>query len=280
MHSSAHSSHDSIPPQITTLRIEKFYSKHLKRHVHIDIFLPPSYYQTEDKFPVLYANDGQDMPAVALETTLLNLFQEDKLPELLVVAIHTNKERIQEYGTAAMPDYANRGSKAANYTKFMIEELVPYVQQLYRVKREAASTAFMGFSLGGLSAFDISWHYSYIFGKVGVFSGSFWWRKKAYEDGYDDHNDRIMQVLVRNGSYKKGLKMWFQVGTKDETEDRNNNGIIDAIDDTLDMMIELERKGYKRDIDIRYVAIEGGEHTTQTWASCLPDFLMWAFATN
>jgi hypothetical protein len=159
----------------------------------------------------------------------------------------------------------------------VLDEMVPYIQQTYQVKKEAASTAFMGFSLGGLSAFDISWHHSYIFGKVGVFSGSFWWRKKAYEDGYDDYNDRIMQVLVRQGTYKKGLKMWFEVGTKDETDDRNNNGIIDAIDDTVDLITELEAKGYKKETDIDYLCIENGEHNHQTWSECLPKFLVWAF---
>lgn len=271
---------DSTNHKITTIRIDKFYSKHLKRHVVIDIFLPPNYYQTQDKYPVVYANDGQDMKAVKMESTLTRLYNENKIPHLIIVALHTSNERVQEYGTAAMPDYKGRGSKAAKYTKFILDEILPYIQQTYRVKREAVSTAFLGFSLGGLSAFDISWHHSYIFGKVGVFSGSFWWRKKAYEDGYDDENDRIMQVLVRNGSYKKGLKMWFEVGTKDETDDRNNNGIIDSIDDTLDLIKELDKKGYKKDLDYNYLCIEGGEHNQKTWSECMPDFLIWAFGTK
>jgi enterochelin esterase-like enzyme len=271
---------DSTNLKIIKVHLEQFYSKFLKRHIVIDIFLPPGYYQSKDKFPTLYVNDGQDMEAVKMEANLYKLYEKDQIPNIIVVAIHTNENRLQEYGTAAMPDYKGRGSKAPNYTKFILDELVPYIQQTYQVKREAASTAFMGFSLGGLSAFDISWHHSYIFGKIGVFSGSFWWRKKAYEDGYDDHNDRIMQVLVRQGSHKKGLKMWLEVGTNDETDDRNNNGIIDAIDDTLDLITELENKGYKKDVDIKYLCIEGGEHNHKTWSDCLPKFLIWAFGTE
>lgn len=268
---------DSTSLKTIKIRVEKFYSKYLKRHIVIDIFLPPGYYQSKDKFPVLFANDGQDMEAVKMEETLEKLYGSNQIPKLIVVAMHTSGERLQEYGTAAMPDYKGRGSKAGQYTKFVLDEMVPYIQQTYQVKKEAASTAFMGFSLGGLSAFDISWHHSYIFGKVGVFSGSFWWRKKAYEDGYDDYNDRIMQVLVRQGTYKKGLKMWFEVGTKDETDDRNNNGIIDAIDDTVDLITELEAKGYKKETDIDYLCIENGEHNHKTWSECLPKFLVWAF---
>ena len=124
---------------------------------------------------------------------------------------------------------------------------------------------------------DLVWGNPSFFSKVGVFSGSFWWRKKAYEDGYDDHNDRIMQVLVREGSFSKGQKFWFECGTNDEQDDRNKNGIIDSIDDTLDLIKELEAKGYKRGEDIEYVEIEGGEHNLKTWSEAMPIFLKWLF---
>jgi predicted alpha/beta superfamily hydrolase len=102
--------------------------------------------------------------------------------------------------------------------------------------------------LGGLSAVDLVGQHPYAFCRVGVFSGSFWWRKKAYDDGYDDENDRMMHVTIRRNSLKKGLKFWLQVGTNDETDDRNNNGVIDAIDDTLDIIYELKRKALENSI--------------------------------
>jgi enterochelin esterase-like enzyme len=72
------------------------------------------------------------------------------------------------------------------------------------------------------------------------------------------------------------MKFWFQNGTQDETDDRNNNGIIDAIDDTMALIDILTEKGYKPHEDIRYTEVEGGEHNTQTWKKVLPDFLKWA----
>ena len=36
------------------------------------------------------------------------------------------------------------------------------------------------------------------------------------------------------------LKFFFECGALDETKDRNNNGIIDSIDDTLDLIDELK----------------------------------------
>ena len=124
---------------------------------------------------------------------------------------------------------------------------------------------------------DIGWNNPKFFSKIGVFSGSFWWRQKSEEEGYVDENDRIMHNIVRAGTYKKGMKFWIEAGTNDEISDRNNNGIIDAIDDTLDLIKELEKKGYKKPQDIVYEEVKGGEHNAKTWSKILPNFLIWAF---
>ena len=97
-----------------------------------------------------------------------------------------------------------------------------------------------GLSLGGLSAMDIGWNNPAVFSKIGVFSGALWWRQKSEEEGYTDENDRIIHNIIKGGTYKKDMTFWFEAGTNDENSDRNNNGIIDAIDDTLDLMQELE----------------------------------------
>ena len=75
-----------------------------------------------------------------------------------------------------------------------------------------------------------------------------------------------MQAVVKNTPHKPDLKIWLQTGTKDETADRNKNGIIDSIDDTVDLIKELEAKGFKRPEDIRYLEVVGGSHNTETWA--------------
>ncbi|HEY9116817.1 MAG TPA: esterase family protein, partial [Roseivirga sp.] len=83
--------------------------------------------------------------------------------------------------------------------------------------------------------------------------------------------------LIDNGRHVQGLKFWFEAGTKDEESDRNNNGIIDSIDDTLDLISALKRKGYT-DSDILYLEIEGGEHNFNTWSEAFPKFISWVLA--
>ena len=108
------------------------------------------------------------------------------------------------------------------------------------------------------------------------YSGSFWWRSKELGKGYTDA-DRIMHSIIRESKAKPPLKFWLQTGTKDETAARNKNGIIDSIDDTIDIIKELESKGYNRPADIQYLEMVGGMHSIDTWAEAMPKFLVWAF---
>lgn len=256
--------------------LQNFFSQALDREVRVDIFLPPGYFSETTFYPVLFFNDGQDMEAVQMAATLENLYNRNKIPKIIVVAIHANQERMNEYGIASQADYKNRGAKAKNFTQFILKELIPTIQKRYRCASKVEDWVYGGFSLGGLSAFDIVWQHPEVFGKVGVFSGSFWWRSKPV-DPADPDAHRIMQYLLSKDKKRPGLKFWLQTGTEDEQEDRNNNGIIDAIDDTLDIIKALKNMGYREGDDIHYVEIKGGQHNLPTWSRIMPEFLQWAF---
>ena len=251
-------------------------SKYLNRAVNVDVFLPPNYRKGHNSYPTLYFNDGQDMLALGMYDTLTNMYYANRIPNLIVVAVYSNENRINEYGVGGVPDYMNRGNLAGKYTDYLIHELSPYIESEYRCSTDHNHRFIAGFSLGGLSAFDIAWQHPEVFSKVGAFSASFWWRSKALDPKNPDA-DRIMHTLVENSTKKRGLKFWFEVGTNDETDDRNNNGVIDSIDDTRDIINVLVKKGYHPHQDIEYNEVDGGEHNPQTWASVMPDFLMWLF---
>ena len=251
-------------------------SKYLERGVKVDVFLPPQYSRDKkQRYPTIYFNDGQDMLALGMYDTLTKLYSEKSLPHCIIIAIYCNENRINEYGTALEIDYKNRGNKAREYANFVIHELVPLMRAEYRCRHEAAQNTFAGFSLGALSALDIAWANPSVFSRIGVFSGALWWRSKAWTPE-DPDGGRIMHDIICNSTYQKGMKFWFEVGTNDEESDRNNNGVIDAIDDTRDLIDELVVLGYRPHEDIKYEEIEGGEHNPQTWGAIMPVFLRWA----
>jgi enterochelin esterase family protein len=249
-------------------------SELLKREVTCTILLPEDNNLVEP-LNLLLLNDGQEIENLQLKETLENLYSNNRLKPLLIVAIHAGEDRIQEYGIAGNPDFKKRGSKADIYTEFIKTELLPYIAEHTGITH-FETTAFAGFSLGGLSALDSAWNNPQLFDRVGVFSGSLWWRSKDLGKGYTD-DDRIMHKVVRNAVSKPDLKFWLQTGTNDETSDRNKNGIIDSIDDTIDFIKELEKKGYNRTADIQYLEMVGGTHNAETWAKAMPKFLCWSF---
>ncbi len=258
-------------------RMDNFPSVHIERQVRVDVFVPPAYYGASDRrFPVLILNDGQDMEAIRMADILDKLYDDNRIREILVFAVHASGERLQEYGIGGHPDYKQRGAKAGAYARFITQEFMPAIRIRYRCSHSPADWTIAGFSLGGLSAFDIGWHHPAIFQRIGVFSGSFWWRSQVFQPSNPDGH-RILHELLRRSHKREGMKFWLQTGTQDEISDRNNNGIIDSIDDTLDVIRELEALGYRQGRDIHYVEVSGGQHNLPTWAKVMPDFLQWAF---
>jgi enterochelin esterase-like enzyme len=251
-------------------------SSHLHREVKVDFFLPKNV-DDSSAMSLLLINDGQDMEVLGLESILTQLYSEKAIQPLLCAAIHANKDRKKEYGVAGQPDFKGRGSKASLFTSFVMEELVPFIQKTYAIE-SFREKAYAGFSLGGLMALDIVWNHPGEFTKAGVFSGSLWWRfVDQVEEDYDDDKHRIMHQQIRNGEYRPGLKFFFQCGNMDEKKDRNHNGIIDSIDDTLDVIKELEAKGYDPDKDIFYLELPDGKHDVPTWGRAMPVFLKWGW---
>ena len=264
---------------VSGILVEEFSleSKFLGREVKVDCYLPRNV-ADPSQMSLLLINDGQDLVKMDFASILEGLYSGDEpIEPLLCVGIHCGPDRKMEYGVAGHPDYKGRGANADAYTNFIFEELMPYIREEYNLP-SFKEKSFAGFSLGGLMALDIVWNHAEQFSKVGVFSGSLWWRDIDQEDeAYDDDKHRIIHQQVRHGQYAPWLKFFFQCGNMDETKDRNNNGIIDSIDDTLDLIKELEQKGYNRTSDIEYLEMPDGKHDVPTWGRALPEFLKWGW---
>jgi enterochelin esterase-like enzyme len=267
----------SVDPEIRTLETLSFHSEILERSLRIDFYLPPGMESGKETLDVLLINDGQDLQTMHLESILSKLYRGHSIRPLLCIGVHAGPLRKFEYGTAVIADYKGRGNLARRYMNFITEELVPAVHLLFP-GRLNARWGFAGFSLGGLSALDISWRKGHLFNLAGIFSGSLWWRTLDKDDPeYQDEQHRIMHNQIREADPVPGMRFFFECGTMDETEDRNGNGIIDSIDDTQDLIAALTEKGYDPQSDIYYYEIEGGKHDVPTWAASMPVFLKWAY---
>jgi enterochelin esterase-like enzyme len=254
---------------------DSLYSRHLQRTVKLHILhTPPP--ADRSLFNLLILNDGQDMEKLGVKETMDSLFKAGKILPIVIIGVEAG-DRLQEYGVADKPDYIGRGGKAGLYDAFINDELYPYAKKESGV-RKFQSVAIAGCSMGGLSAFDIAWNHPDKISKVGVFSGSFWWRDKSSDDSsYSDEKNRIMYSKLKASRKKPGLQYWFYAGALEEKSDRDKDSIIDVIDDTKDIINLLTKKNVVAADGIVYRESPSGIHDYSSWNTVFPEFLTWAF---
>lgn len=266
--------------------------------IQVTVYLPPGYAHSTARYPVLYANDGQDMQAVGLEATLASLYREKAIEPVIVVAIDMLHDRASGYGLSDRQRGQSVvggsrigaiGLKAADYSAWVATSLVPYIDAHYRTRAAVGQRTVMGWSLGALNAFNLGWEYPDVFGKVGAMSPSFWLAGDR-GDAAAVQRSRLAQAMVDRGPKREGLKFWFAAGTAEETNDRDHDGVIDVIDDLNDLVDGYQGDGVQRgglrqlgystvgaDADVTVFLLRGGHHQQASWAKMLPVFLRWAF---
>ncbi|MGY3039565.1 enterochelin esterase-like enzyme [Rhodanobacter sp. TND4EL1] len=275
--------------------------------IDVTIYLPPGYARgTLRRYPVLYANDGQDMAAVGLTSTLAQLYRDRSIEPVIVVAIRMLADRASGYGLSDRASGRSLvggspigpiGTRAQDYSAWVATVLVPYVDAHYRTRRSARGRTVLGWSLGALNAFNLGWQYPEVFGQLGAFSPSFWLAADRSSATAVQHT-RLAQLMVDRSHRRAGLRMWFAVGTAEETKDRDGDGINDTVDDTQDLLQGyrgadgfqlrgLKQLGYTIDMgdgshpshraDATLYLLQGGVHNQASWKQMLPLFLRWAY---
>lgn len=240
----------------------------------VRVWLPPGFEEGRPA-PLLLALDGQTMPQWRLGEALAELAADGRWVVPVVAAVPASAARLDEYGTAGACDYEGRGRLAALFQDYLGYEVLPAVRERFGLAADPARTGIFGASMGGLGAFDAAWRRPDLFGFAGVFSGSLWWRTDNSGPAAQQAS-RIAHRLVREAAAKPPLRLWFQAGTEDESSDRDGNGVIDAIQDTRELIAELAARGFREGDDVVYVEVPGGRHNEATWAGVLPEFLRWS----
>ena len=297
---------DDCTPTLRTLQLDA--PAFAPERITVDVYLPGDYARSHQRYRTLYADDGQDMPAVGLLPTLAALCRAHAIRVPIVVAVHMLHDRMGTYGLSdrasgrslyADTKYGPVGRRAHDYSQWLATRLVPWIDAHYRTRRDAASRSMLGWSLGGLNAFNLGWQYPEVFGRVGAFSPSFWIAAERGSDAAVERT-RLAQRMVDRGPKRPGLRFWFAAGTAEETSDRDHDGVIDVIGDIRDLVDSyrapdgatrgfglrgLRQLGYTvnpdyaahpgRRADVAVYLLPGGRHQQASWAKMLPLFLRW-----
>ncbi|MBV9787846.1 MAG: esterase family protein [Chloroflexi bacterium] len=140
------------------------------------------------------------------------------------------------------------------YARFLLEELLPPLEQQYNLVSDPAGRAICGISSGGICAFTVAWQRPDAFGKVVSHCGSF-----TSVRGGNQYPSMIRKSVA------KPLRVFLQTGTKDLDVVFGNWVIANQ-----DMAAALAYKDY----DYQFVLGEGG-HSLVHGGAIFPDTMRW-----
>ena len=198
--SNPHTAADNV--QIVT---DDFYMPELNRYRRLWIYLPPDYDISGKDYPVLYMQDGQNLFDAyysfagewEVDETLNTLFEQGDYGVIVVGIDNGGAERINEYSPWVNTDYG--GGNGDEYAEFLVNTLKPYIDSNYRTLPEREHTGVMGSSMGALISFYTGIEYQEVFGKVGVFSPSFWFSDDCYPHVESTGKQEDMRIYLLAG---------------------------------------------------------------------------------
>jgi len=167
--------------------------------------------------PLMVWQDGQglvgDFSRSRLFTVTENLVHQKLLPPMVQVLIAPGQSpdgramRSIEYDTVS-----------DRYTRFLMEEVLPEVEKMYKLRPDGYSRAIGGESSGGICAFNAAWlmpdKFSRVHSAVGSFTSIQWRPQEKLEGG------NVYPFKVRKEP-KRNIRVWMSDGADDL---ENNHG--------------------------------------------------------
>ena len=240
---------------ITKLSLQGVWSPQLRNRRIVDVYLPASYSEGRDRYPVLYMQDGQNLsdPATAFAGTwrLLEVLEElaHDGSELIVVGVHhKGRDRIREYGP--FPDRRFGAGNGDRYAKFLVSTLKPLIDRRFRTNRTRDATAILGSSMGGLVSLYALFKHPRVFGAAGAMSPALWYGGRRIFDAIGD----VRSTASRSANPQR---IYIDMGTEE--------GSV-ALRDARAMADRLERAGYRAGQSLLWVEESGGRHTEKDWS--------------
>ncbi|MGH9537580.1 MAG: alpha/beta hydrolase [Terriglobales bacterium] len=257
------------------LRLHEFPSRIFRNTRMLRVWLPAGYSQLENQgrhYPVFYLNDGQNLfdPATAyigvdwqVDEAADRLIGEGKVPPLIVVGIdNAQKDRFKEYlpyRSLHPPILRPQGKR---YPDFLLNEVMPFLYQRYRIARGPENTGLGGSSLGAVISLFTVMDRPGIFGRLLLESPSLFISNR--------------QLLRCARAFRQWPdKVFMAIGSREagsESRDRQ------TVQDVRDLEHVLRHAGLGNDRLLVKVA-EGATHSEQEWARRFPQALEFLFGS-
>jgi enterochelin esterase-like enzyme len=255
------------------LRLHEFESKIFRNSRMLRVWVPPGYDDAENRgrhYPIFYLNDGQNLfdRATAfggvewqVDETADRLIREKQIPPLIVVGIdNTQRDRIKEYLAYRLYNPPVLRPQGKLYPRFLLDEVMPFLYQRYRIARGPENTGLGGSSLGAMIALYTVMARPGLFGKLLLESPSFFVSNR--------------RLLKESRAFRRWpARVFVAMGTREDgREDRDE----EVVEDVKEFESLLRRAGLGED---RLLTIndEGARHNEGEWAKRFPVALSFLF---
>lgn len=245
---------------VGTLTLHTIESKSLGKPRTIRVWLPEGYNAAAGpRYDVLYMHDGQncfDRATSAfghewqIDETLTKLIADKSIRPIIVVGIDNGgASRIDELTYAA--DEQHRGGHAASYASFVIDEVIPLIDKIYRTNADAKHRYLGGSSLGGLVSLDIARRHPNTFAGVIAMSPSLWWPAEL-----------IIPAVEADAGGLRGTRVWLDMGTREGDAASQPQHVEEAK--------RMDAALTKQNVEHQLMIDADAEHNETAWARRFP----------
>ncbi len=255
-----------------------FGSTYLKQPRTIAIWLPPSYADSTDRYPVLYLHDGQnlfDASTAAFGTewnadeTATDRIEQNRISPVILVGIWNTPDRIMEY-TPTFDKSIGAGGSGDAYVHFLVEELKPFIDRSYRTRPDRKSTVIGGSSLGGLISLYACEKSSSTFSGCAAISPTLGWDDEAFLKGVE-----------QSAEWVHSTRIWLDMGSKEgKSHETQTNSLVRAnrFADILRGIGKVQGKVQGKDLHV--LTIPDGQHNEAAWSKRFGDVLEFFFGAE
>ena len=231
------------------------------------IYLPPGYETSERSYPVLYLLHG----ATDNHTGWV------QFGEIKHIADKAIKNGTATAMIVVMPDadtkqmgYTNTPN-GWNYEDFFFEELMPHIEDKYRIRKEKRYRAVAGLSMGGGGTFYYALHRPDLFSSACPLSASTGPLNRADVDRQMKRRGMGDATETQKDEWFNNYSVVEMVKTKTEDELKSVKWFIDCGDDDFlfegNSLVHIQLK--KRNIPHEY-RVRDGKHNWTYWRDSLP----------
>jgi enterochelin esterase-like enzyme len=157
-------------------------SKTLNLTRRMQVYTPPGYEDSKASYPVLYllhggGGDEEAWPTLGVAANILdNLINAGKAKPMIVVMTNGNPNQVAANVISPNIPVANLpvgGMGSMLFEKSLVADVIPFIENHYRVKKNKESRALTGLSMGGLQTINTTFEHPNLFNYIGVMSMGF-----------------------------------------------------------------------------------------------------------